>query len=103
MITQASTFQPAARDTCLQCPDFNNYLDPYDKGWCNRFDSPAKTYHEKTNNCILNDSEVLRKEAEQAFLSEIVWTDREGYSMGNETVENAYFDPNFVTYPNEPF
>jgi len=101
-MVQATATKPAAEKTCSKCHNFNSYNNPFNQGWCNLFNLPAKTLHIQTNDCVLN-SEVLRKEAEQAFPSEIIWTDREGYPMSDDPVANAYFDPNFVTYLGRPF
>ena len=39
----------------------------------------------------------------EAFPKKVLELDREGYPMGDDPIANAYFDPNFVTLPNEPF
>ena len=122
MITQVTSSKLAETKTCATCPNFNNHLYSESKGWCELFNLPARSYHELTNDCILNsetptvvpDSNLdviyanyshdeLGALSEAAFPTTTVWTDREGYPMGEQTPENAYFNPNFVTYPNEPF
>lgn len=118
-MVQATTLKPAEAKTCSTCELFNNYNLPDQHGWCNLFDLPARTFHIQTNDCVLNSTtreqekhfdifanysqkelEALR---EVAFPTKIVWMDDEGYPMGDNPVANAYFDPNFVTLPNEPF
>ena len=106
MMTQATAIKPAAAEkTCATCPNFNNFQEPTGRGWCNLFDHQARTHHIQTNDCVLNlaTAREQQKQAEAIFSTEIIWVDDEGYPMGEDTPENAYDDPNFVTYPNEPF
>ena len=116
MIAQATAVQPAETKTCSQCKFFNNYMDSRGCGWCLLFEKQAREHHQQTNDCLLN-SQTSTAEAEdnlatfsnvnldelEAFPKEVIELDREGYPMGEQTPENAYFNPNFVTYPNEPF
>ena len=45
---------PAQESTCANCSQFNDYLEPTGKGWCNLFDKPAYSHHPLTNDCQLN-------------------------------------------------
>lgn len=83
-------------DTCLTCPEFNNYQDNYGRGWCRQFNHQARTHHIRTNDCVLSINEV------EAFPSEVIELDRDGYPM-YEAAPTGYFATNFVTNPNEPF
>jgi len=134
-MTYATALKPTEAKTCATCPNFNNHLYSKPKGWCEQFNLPARSYHEQSNDCISNtqtatsdaeqylndlfaqyspkELEALR---EEAFPTEVIELDSEGYPMGEQTVENAYFNPNFeqtvenayfnpnfVTSTNEPF
>ena len=98
-MVQATATKPAAAQTCSTCLHFNNFHEPNRRGWCELFNQQARAHHPKTYDCVLNTS----PEFTEAFPSEVIELDREGYPMGEQTPENAYFNPNFVTYPNEPF
>ena len=121
-MTQATALKPAAEvKTCSQCTNFNDHLYSESKGWCELFNLPARSFHQKTNDCILSDTSTVDTESnlgdifanysskeleelrEAAFPTEVVELDRDGYPMSDDPVANAYFDPNFVTLPNEPF
>ncbi|NJO98920.1 MAG: hypothetical protein HC764_25410 [Pleurocapsa sp. CRU_1_2] len=46
--------------TCSQCSHFNDYQDNLGRGWCNLFDTTAKTHHQRTNDCdLFADSDPL--------------------------------------------
>ncbi len=45
---------PAQKSTCANCSQFNDYLEPTGKGWCNLFDQPARRHHPQTLDCQLN-------------------------------------------------
>ena len=118
---QAAIVKPAEVKTCSQCPNFSNHLYSESKGWCELFNLSARSFHKQTNDCILSDTSTADTESnlddifanyspkelealrEEAFPTEVIELDRDGYPMGEQTPENAYFNPNFVTYPNEPF
>ena len=121
-MTQATALKPAAElKTCSQCPNFNDHLYSKSKGWCELFNLPARSFHLQTNDCILSDTSTADTESnldsifanyspeeqealrEQAFPTKVIELDRDGYPRGEQTVENAYFKPNFVISPNEPF
>jgi len=76
-MTYATALKPTEAQTCATYPNFNNFQE----------------------SSALNTSPQFT----EAFPTEIVWIDREGYPMTEETVENGYDDPQFITYPNEPF
>ena len=97
---QATAVKPTEVKTCSTCPHFNNFHEPNGRGWCNLFDQPARTHHIQSLDCVLN---LNTSEFTEAFPTQVIELDREGYPMDNETVENAYFSNDFVTYPNEPF
>jgi len=97
---ESALIRHGEKTTCLQCPQFNNYHQPDGSGWCEQFNQKAKTFHIQTHDCVLN---LNTSEFTEAFSTEIIELDRDGYPMGEQKVENAYFNPNFVTCPNEPF
>lgn len=107
MITyiKTKTAKAAATKTCSTCPNFDNFHESNGRGWCEQFNHFVRGSHEETQTCSnsLKESPKENLMREQAFPSEVLELDREGYPMGKETVENGYFDQNFVTYPNEPF
>lgn len=82
--------------TCLTCSEFNNYQDNYGRGWCRQFNHPARTYHIETDDCIVSAEKV------DAFPTEVIELDRDGYPMG-EAEPTSYFSLNFTTSPDEPF
>ncbi len=45
---------PAPESTCAKCSQFNDYLEPTGKGWCNLFNKPARREHPQTLDCQLN-------------------------------------------------
>ena len=114
-MAQATIVKPvAAGKTCSNCPYFNNYYDPRGCGWCDLFDQQARTYHIQTNDCVNSSDIPISHELEDnlalfpdidldPFPTEVIELDRDGYPMSDDPVANAYFDPNFVTLPNEPF
>ena len=103
-MTQATATKPAENQTCTTCPNFNDFQEPNGRGWCELINRQARTFHIKTHDCVLNTSpEFTEAFPTEAFPTEVIELDRDGYPMGEQTVENAYFNPNFVTYPNEPF
>ena len=97
-MAQATVLKPA--NTCSTCPNFKDFQEPNGRGWCQLFDQQARTHHIQSLDCVLN---LNTSEFTEAFPSEVIELDRDGYPMGEQTPENAYFNPNFVTYPNEPF
>ena len=121
MITYTTVVEQPETKTCSTCPNFNNLYYSKSKGWCELFNLPARSFHQKTNDCILSDTSTVDTESnlgdifanysskeleelrEAAFPTEVIELDREGYPMSEDTVANAYFDPNFVSLPNEPF
>ena len=99
MIAQATATKPAEAQTCDTCLHFNNFKEPNGRSWCEQFNQQVRAHHPKTNDCVLNTS----LEFTEAFPSQVIELDREGYPMGEQTVENAYHNPNFVFSPDEPF
>ena len=83
-------------NTCSTCSHFNDYNEPNGKGWCHQFNQPARTYHIKTNDCVVSTQK------EEAFLTEVIELDRDGYPIA-ETAATGYFSPSFTTSPDEPF
>ena len=82
--------------TCLTSPHFNNYNEPNGRDWCNQFNHPAKTYHIKTNDCVVSTRRV------EDLTTKVIELDRDGYPM-EEVEPTGYFSPNFTTSPDEPF
>jgi len=111
MMPQTTSVKPT---TCSTCPNFKDFQEPNERGWCLLFDQQARKHHQQTNDCILSSDIPITHKLEDnlaffpninldPFPSEVIELDRDGYPMGDETVENAYFDPNFVTSPDDPF
>ncbi len=48
-------------DTCANCQHFQDFNE-HDRGWCNLFDRSSRTYHQKTNDCLLNERSEEREE-----------------------------------------
>lgn len=112
MITYTRTVKPTETKTCSTCPNFNDFHESNGRGWCELFNQQARTFHIKTNDCVLNsptteDNLATFSSASlrglNPFPTKAIELDRDGYPMGRESVENAYDDPNFVTSPDEPF
>lgn len=83
-------------NTCSTCSKFNNYQDNYGRGWCDRFNHPARTHHIRTNDCVVST------QTEEAFPTEVIELDRDGYPMA-EAFPTGYFSPHFITSLDEPF
>ncbi|MDJ0590011.1 MAG: hypothetical protein QNJ72_08470 [Pleurocapsa sp. MO_226.B13] len=48
-------------DICANCQHFQDFNE-HDRGWCGLFDRSSRTYHQKTNDCFLNDRSEEREE-----------------------------------------
>lgn len=56
--------QTLVESTCINCASFTNF-NPDNRGWCQIFNHSTKTYHQMTNDCILNGAiELVDPEAE---------------------------------------
>lgn len=118
--------------TCSTCPHFDNFHEPNRRGWCELFNRQAREHHQVTDDCIHSSTSewnkpnqvrrflasklVISHELEdnlalfpdvnfeelEAFPTEVVELDRDGYPM-METAPTGYFSPNFTTSPGELF
>jgi len=86
-MTYATALKPTEAQTCATYPNFNNFQESNGRGWCELFDQQVRAHHPKTHDCVLNTS----PEFTEAFPSQVIELDSEGYPMGEQTVENAYF------------
>lgn len=114
---QATAIKPASQTkTCFSCPHFDDFHEPNGRGWCNQFNGYVRKKHEQTNDCINSSKSVISHELEdnlalfsdvnfeelQAFPTEVIELDRDGYPM-EEAEPTGYFATDFVTNPDEPF
>ncbi len=48
-------------DTCSNCQHFQDFNE-HERGWCELFDRSSRTYHHKTNDCLLNERSEERED-----------------------------------------
>ena len=53
--------EPESTDTCADCQHFRDFNER-ERGWCNLFDCPSRTYHQKTNDCRINEESKERED-----------------------------------------
>jgi len=119
-MAQATTLKPKEAKTCSTCEHFKDYKETNGRALCLHLDQIVYAHHPKTIDCPPSETTTTKPEVnsdifanyspeeqealrEQAFPTEVIELDRDGYPMGEQTVENAYFNPNFVVSPNAPF